>query len=246
MISKLVHHYEERLGAPDGALIDRAGHFIVSQLRDQPDESGCCLPFWAFSIENSFVVSSSPAVANILPLNLSNFTFESLREEELRAELRHLIEGVIRLRALQDEWELYCSPETFQPVVSPHVRPVTLQGLTQIGKPGILMRRMLEDTIEKGDAFGFFQESRLVTLAWLKRYSKYAWNIFLYPREGAPNSSFSEACVSSCVSRALEFDKAPVMNVPAGNASLLRMADSLGFKVFGESLLAISKQLNGG
>jgi hypothetical protein len=239
----LIQHYEHRLGTPTSTLTDRAGHLIVTPLRDQLDELRCCRPFWALGTKESFVLSVSPRIADEMPLALSNFTFESLIEDELRAELQGRIERKISLRSFHVESELFCTFDLFKPQDGGEVRPVEFEELKPDAALEPALRRILEIPLRDGDVYGLFEEGRIVSCAWIKRFSVYAWNVCVLSRARTRRMAWDAQALSAVIRRTLELGKVVIMNVPETNVPAIRLAHHLGFRMFGRSLLAVSNPM---
>lgn len=239
----LFKHYEHRLGAPSATLSDRVGHLIVTPVRSQLDELQCMRPFWALATRDAFILSVSPLIVDDLPLMLSTFTFQSLIEEELMGRVRAAIERRIALRSFAIESELFVSFEAFQPADTGDVRPVSFDEIDPHESVRPILERVLDIPLRDGDVFGVFRDGRVVSCAWIKRFSVYAWNVAVLGLGRGRGAEFDAQALSKVIRRALEAGKVAVMNVPEASVAALRLARRLGFRRFAQSLVAVSKPI---
>ena len=243
MKNRVILHFEELLGAPHASMSDNSGHFIVSSLRDEIDETGSSIPFWAFKRKDAFIASVSPRIAEALPLKLHNFTFESISEKELSLAIHDAISGVIPLQSFHTAYHFQCDVASFRPAIVYHVRNLAksdLPALTSM-EPGL--DRQLAEPIEKESAFGFYDEDRILSCAWVRRYTSYAWDLFAYTLPEHRQRGFGKKVVTVAVKSAFNQGKDVVMTVRARDKSALSFAESLGFNRYAKSLLAVSKPL---
>jgi RimJ/RimL family protein N-acetyltransferase len=222
---QLSRYVAERLQCEPG-LLERPGLHLVAARRPRLRVWQYIVPLWIMAFEDSAVISVVPQMAAGGQRILGSAAAANLLDDQRTEQFR-----LLAARWAPVEWFarglwLYCTGETFAPryatevVVVPRDHP-----------EGKAMRER-----HRGEVFGVFRGAELISRSSIKTESDQAWEIAVTTAEPHRRQGLGASVVSRATQYILEQGKLALYNCDLGNIASLRLAESLGYRLFARDL----------
>jgi hypothetical protein len=222
----LVRYLAERLQCEPDRLMRPGVHSVIAR---QPRMRvwQYAVPLWVMVFQHAAVVSvASEMAANIEKL-LRGVAHQDILDDGLVERMRLHAAACGPVESLGRAIWLYCTRQTFTPKCAAEVVPVS---------PDHPEGKTLRER-HRGDVFGVFWGQELISRSSIKTESAEAWEIAVTTSEQHRRRGLGASVVSRATDHILANDKLALYNCDVTNIASLRLAESLGYRVFALDLM---------
>lgn len=223
---ELVRYLAERLQC-EPELLTRPGMHSVIARRPRLRVWQYAVPLWIMGFDHAAIVSVVSEMAAGTEKLLRGVTHEHLLTDGPVERLRGHAAAYGHVEWLGRAFWLYCTRETFTPRYAAEVVPVP---------PDHPEGRALRER-HRGEVFGVFRSQELISRSSIKTESDEAWEIAVTTSEQHRRRGLGASVVSRATDHILTQGKLALYNCDVTNIASLRLAQSLGYRVFARDLM---------
>jgi RimJ/RimL family protein N-acetyltransferase len=185
------------------------------------------VPLWIMVFDCAGVVSVVSEMAAGVERLLRGITHDQILADGLVERLRAHAATCGPVEWFGRAFWLYCTRETFTPRYACEVVPVL---------PNHPEGKALRER-HRGDVFGVFRGQELISRSSIKTESDEAWEVAVTTSEQHRRRGLGASVVSRATEHILASGKLALYNCDVTNIASLRLAESLGYRVFARDLM---------